>query len=314
MTFESRILGGLFGLVVGDALGVPVQFVPRAEVRGNPVTGMDRAGPGDRPPGTWSDDSSMALATAVSLAESGWDPRDIMERFKRWYLHGAYTPHGKAWDIGGATRRALERYASGVPVELAGGHDERDNGNGALMRVLPVALYHAADPPEVVVERARVASALTHAHVRSQLCCAIHCLVVHGILEGAGIRDALSLATAAIDPLVPAGERAILGPILSGEILDWPEDDIESSGYVIHTLGAALWCCARHKDYRGAVLEAVNLGGDADTTGAVAGGLAGVLHGADAIPAEWIQGLERPNVVWHLAHRFAEAVPVPPRL
>lgn len=287
---------------------MPVQFQPRAEVRANPVTGMDREGPGDRPPGTWSDDSSMALATAVSLAESGWEPRDIMERFGRWYRGGETTPHGKAWDVGGATRRALERYTGGVLVELAGGREEMDNGNGSLMRILPVALYHGADSAEVVVERARVASALTHAHIRSQLCCALHCLVVRGVLQGAGIRDALSAAVAEIEPLVPKAERKILKPILSGRILDAREDDVESSGYVVHTLGAALWCCARHKDYRGAVLEAVNLGGDADTTGAVAGGLAGVLYGADAIPAEWMQELENPNVVWHIAHRFAEAV------
>lgn len=303
---ESRVLGGFYGLVVGDALGVPVQFWPREEVRKNPITGMDRAESRRRPPGYWSDDTSMALATASSLIDHGWNLQDLMERFARWLLHGEYTPEGEAWDVGGTTRRAIRRYAEGTPIARAGGREERDNGNGSLMRILPVALWHAACSPEVMIARAREASALTHAHVRAELCCAIYCLVVREAMRGANVRAALAAAAGAIDSQIPRAERKILKPILSGAILDYDEDDIESTGYVVHTLGAALWSCARHAEYRSAVLEAVNLGDDADTTGAVAGGLAGVMYGESAIPGEWIQALESPNVVWHLAHRFAE--------
>ena len=303
---ESRIAGGILGLVVGDALGVPVQFLPREVVRANPITGMDRAESPGRPPGTWSDDSSMALATIASLIDVGWDPRDVMDRFARWFFHGDHTPHGEAWDVGGTTQRAIERFAEGMPINEVGGREEHDNGNGSLMRILPVALWHAQDPHRVIVERAREASALTHAHPRTELCCAIYSLVVHAIMQGAGIRKALGAASRLIEPIVPRGEREVLKRLLSGAILDARGRDVESSGYVVHTLEAALWCCARHADYRSIVLEAVNLGDDADTTGAVAGGLAGVLYGEGAVPQEWVQALEQPNVVWHMAHRFAD--------
>lgn len=301
-------MGGILGLVVGDALGVPVQFQPREMVRANPITGMDRAESPGRPPGTWSDDSSMVLATVASLIDVGWNPRDVMDRFARWLFRGEHTPHGEAWDVGGTTRSAITRYAEDVPIENAGGRDEHDNGNGSLMRILPVALWHAQDSHSDIIERARQASALTHAHPRAELSCAIYSLVVHAIMLGAGIRKALAAATASIEPIVPRGERKVLKRVLSGAILDARESDIESSGYVVHTLEAALWCCARHEDYRSIVLEAVNLGDDADTTGAVAGGLAGVMYGEGGIPQEWVQALEKPNVVWHMAHRFAEAV------
>lgn len=304
---EERIVGGIFGLVVGDALGVPAQFRSREEVRANPITGMDRAESPAHGPGYWSDDSSMALATASSLIDGGWNPADLMHRFARWLLHGEYTPEGEAWDVGGTTRRAIMRYVEGTPIGQAGGREEDDNGNGSLMRILPVALWHARESPAVMITRATSASALTHAHVRCQLCCAIYCLVVQEAMRGAGVRQALAKAARTIEPLVPGTERKILKPILSGEVFEYDEGDVQSSGYVVHTLEASLWCCARHEEYRSTVLEAVNLGDDADTTGAVAGGLAGVLYGEKAVPGEWIDALESPNVIWHLAHRFAEA-------
>ncbi len=298
------LAGGLFGLVVGDALGVPVQFWPRARVRADPVDGL-RPGPGALPPGTWSDDSSMALALADSLARAGWDLEDQMARFGRWLLEGEYTPHGEAWDIGGTTRRAIFRYAAGDPIETTGDRLESQNGNGSLMRLLPASIWLAADPADVAIERAMAHSGLTHANVRARLCCAYHALLVRGLLAGEPLRPAMAAASDALEPHVPDEERSELAPILTGEILDREDADVESSGYVVHTLGAALWCLARHDDYGPAVLEAVNLGGDADTTAAVTGGLAGLIHGFHRIPDDWVRGLQRLDVVGGFLEAFA---------
>ncbi len=243
-----------------------------------------------------------------------------MERFRRWLLEGEMTPRGEAWGMGGATVRAILRYAAvrRAAEELPtggrdesfpayGGRGEWDNGNGSLMRILPLGLWLAGRDAGEVIDRAGEVSALPHAHVRACLCCAYHCLLVKGILAGRTLPEAMDRAAAALEPRVPDPERPILAPILSGAILEAGEDAIESSGYVVHTLAASLWCCARGGDYRDAVLRAVNLGVDADTTGAVAGGLAGVLHGGGAIPPEWIEALQAGERVREVAGGFAEA-------
>ncbi|MDX1661868.1 MAG: ADP-ribosylglycohydrolase family protein [Gemmatimonadota bacterium] len=302
----ARITGGLFGLVVGDALGVPVQFQPRERVRADPVEGMDRSFR-HHPPGTWSDDSSMALALADSLAENGWDLADQMERFRSWLLHGDYTPHGESWDIGRTTRDSITRYDRGVPIAETGDRDESRNGNGSLMRLLPASIWLAGEEPRVAVERAMRHSEMTHGHIRARLCCAYHALLVRELLGGAALRAAMEAASETLRPSVPEAEREVLAPILTGEILDRAESDVESSGYVVHTLEASLWCLDRHDDYRSATLAAVNLGGDADTTGAVTGGLAGVTYGMPAVPTPWIQRLESPDRVWTIVRKFESA-------
>lgn len=308
MNSTERILGGLLGLVVGDALGVPVQFQTREAVKADPVTGMDRSFR-QYPAGTWSDDSSMALALADSLAEKGWDRADQMERFSSWIFHGEYTPHGVSWDIGGTTHRSLLRYDRGIPLSETGDRDESQNGNGSLMRFLPAAIWLVREESDAAIKRAMDHSALTHAHVRARLCCAYHALLVRAILlEDATLPDAMAYASETLWPRVPESEHEVLSPILTGAIVERDEDEVESSGYVVHTLGASLWCCARNDDYRSAVLAAVNLGGDADTTGAVTGGVAGVIHGLAAIPAEWLDALESVDRVRSIARRFESEV------
>jgi ADP-ribosylglycohydrolase len=306
LTLGERILGGILGLIVGDALGVPVQFWSREEVRRAPVTGMDRQA-GHMPPGTWSDDSSLALSTATSLAERGYDPTDMMERFRRWFMDGEMTPHGRAWDIGGTTGESIRRFIAGSALEESGGNGEWDNGNGSLMRILPLALWAADRDDDDVIAKASEVSALTHGHPRARLACAYYSLVAKRVLHGEGLRPAMRAASTVIRPHVPPEEELDFEPIFSGEILERDEKGINASGYVIDTLGASLWCCAREGDYRSTVLAAVNLGDDADTTGAVAGGLAGVMHGIGAVPQEWVEGLERKDLVLEMAERFLQS-------
>lgn len=296
--------------MVGDALGVPVEFRSRLVLRQDPVTSMREFGSHMQPAGTWSDDSSMMLVTTESLL-TGFAPTEIMAGFRRWVFEGLWTPRGTVFDIGATTREAIFRFDAGRPPTEWGGATERSNGNGGLMRLLPVALHGRHLPPKELARRAAVTSALTHAHPRSRLCCALFALVVAAVLRGVELRGALAEAAAWVGPRVPDDEREILADLLSGAVFDRSEADVKSGGYVVHTLEAALWCCARAEGFQDAVLAAVNLGGDTDTTGAVAGGLAGVLFGRSAIPEAWVRALARGDEVEELATRFAAVVSTP---
>lgn len=318
---RSRALGSLLGLAVGDALGVPVEFQPRAALKKRPVVDMIGHGSHNQPAGTWSDDSSMAFCVAESLLESGspapfaFDPEDMAERFRRWLFENHWTPHGRVFDAGIATREALFSFAGGQrPATSCGGADERSNGNGSLMRLAPFGVWLAASTgeapatPERVVELAGEFSAITHRHPRSQLCCAYACFFVYGLIDGISVRDAAARATSALDPMVPASERPHMARLLDLSILDAPEETVSGSGYVVHSLEAALWCLEQGGSWSDIALRAVNLGDDTDTTGAIAGAFAGVMLGAEAIPRRWIDALARRDDVMSLAEAFADRV------
>ncbi len=290
---------------MGDALGVPVEFRSREDRRRDPVVGMRGFGTHMQPAGTWSDDTSMTLVTAECLLD-GYHPTRIMDGFRRWVFENHWTPRGTVFDIGGTTREAIFRYHAGKGQEDWGGRTENSNGNGSLMRILPVALATLDLDVEAAADRAAEVSALTHAHLRSRWCSAYYCLVVRGILSGRGLRAAAAEAAKALRAQVPASEERILGDLTTGAVFDRREPEVKSSGYVVHTLEAALWCCDRYPTYREAVLAAVNLGQDTDTTGAVAGGLAGVLHGRRGIPEEWTSAIARLPEVLDLVGRFSE--------
>jgi ADP-ribosylglycohydrolase len=308
MKLEERMLGGLLGLVIGDALGVPVEFRSRAKLGRNPVTGMRGHGTHNQPPGTWSDDSSMALCTAESLIEKGYDPLDMMVRFERWLHQGYLTPHGEVFDHGAATRAAIDRFSQGLPRSDWGCTGEHENGNGSLMRMLPLSLYVAERDPEIVVKRSQEVSALTHAHPRSKICCAYYSLLVRELLHGEGLVQAMKSASSNLTPYLPEEEEETMERLLSEEILQDPEEKIRGSGYVLHCLEASVWCCHQEHTYEESVLRAVNLGEDTDTTGAVTGALAGLIHGVEAIPPEWLEALVQRDHVQELCERLVERV------
>jgi ADP-ribosyl-[dinitrogen reductase] hydrolase len=305
---RERILGGLWGSLVGDALGVPVEFMSRPDVQRNPVADMRGFGTHRQPPGTWSDDSSMLLCTVESLCECGFSPGDLAARFLRWGREGYWTPHGDVFDIGIATSQALNRIAAGRPPLECGGVGDYDNGNGSLMRILPICLYFAGADAASLAGNVEDASAITHAHRRSQMACFFHALLVRRLLAGAAPHEALSstqkeFATHYAAPW--SDELVAFSNALDPALPDFPEAEIRSGGYVMDTLTAAIWCLLTTGNFRECVLKAVNLGGDTDTTGCVAGGLAGILYGQNAIEPGWIAALARKDEVAHLLERFA---------
>jgi ADP-ribosylglycohydrolase/O-acetyl-ADP-ribose deacetylase (regulator of RNase III) len=304
---RERIVGCVLGLVVGDAVGVPAEFKSRGQLGRAPVTDMTGHGSHDQPAGTWSDDSSLALATAESLL-SGYDPRDMMRRFHAWLTTGYMTPHGVVFDVGIATRAAIARYATGEPPAAWGGRDERDNGNGSLMRIAPLSCAVHRLPVAELVARAQEVSALTHAHPRSTLCCAYLSLLLRGLLDGAALAEAAAAASADLRPHVPDAEAGHLRRVLDGSVLRADRGEVDGSGYVLHCLEASLWAAARGDDYRAAVLLAVNLGDDTDTTAAVTGAICGAMYGLRGVPPAWLAGLARGDMVRSLAEQLADRV------
>ena len=310
----------LLGLSVGDALGVPVEFQSRESLKRNPVTDMTGYGTYNQPPGTWSDDSSMAFCLAESLCE-GYNPKDIADRFVRWYDKAYWTPHGEVFDVGIATRKAIQRMKEGVEPLLAGGNTEYDNGNGSLMRIMPLLVLTQSSTPEDARRYTEEVSSITHRHPRSVLACH-YLLMLASHLTTTGIREALRQTRADISELLqskPAliAEKSHFSKAMPDRekqpeefdnpydfIRQIPENEIQSSGYVVHTLEASLWCLATTDNYRDAVLKAVNLGEDTDTTAAVTGALAGIVYGYETIPAEWVNQLARKNDIIDLAERL----------
>lgn len=275
----DRARGALLGLAVGDALGTTLEFSRRDSLPRQ--TEMTGGGPFRLPAGHWTDDTAMALALAESLAaHRGLDERDLMDRFTAWWRRGEYIPAGRCFDIGGTTRDALARYGrTGDPV--AGDPSPHAAGNGSLMRLSPAAL--AARSRDEAEALARRQSATTHAAPECLDACAFFAGLLWDALHGAD-RDAL------LAPRDWPGEAAV-ARIAAGDWRDRPREAIRSSGYVIHTLEAALWCVHRAEGFEEAVVEAVNLADDADTVGAVTGQLAGALWGLSGIPARWLDRL-----------------------
>jgi len=308
LTLSERIVGSVLGLAVGDAVGVPVEFKNREELAQAPVTDMTGHGTYDQPPGTWSDDSSLALATADSLIENGYDPPDMMRRFHAWLTTAYMSPHGEVFDVGIATRGAIARYAHGQPREAWGGRGERDNGNGSLMRIAPLSCAVHRLATATVVARSVEVSALTHAHPRSTMCCAYFSLLMRGLLDGQPLLAAMLEASGELRAYVPAEELGALKRVLDGSIVQARRDEVQGSGYVVHCLEASLWAAHRAADYREAVLLAVNLGDDTDTTAAVTGAICGAIYGVRGIPSRWVAGLARVEMVRGLGERLAARV------
>jgi ADP-ribosylglycohydrolase len=306
---RDRVVGGILGLAVGDALGVPVEFRSREWLRQRPVRGMEGFGSHNQPPGTWSDDTSLALCSAESLL-GGFDIEDTGRRFVRWLYEAHWTAYGDVFDYGTTTARAISKMRSGTPAAQAGCTEEDSNGNGSLMRILPHALYSSAAPEEQMLGALQSVSAITHAHPVSLIACGIYGLIVRRLLRGArpakSYEDACEAALSAYEGTQMSRHLRPFGRFLSGTLDDLQEADIRSSGFVVDTLEASVWSILTTSCYKDAVLRAVNLGHDTDTTAAVAGGLAGVYYGSASIPAEWLEALARRRDIERLAEGFAE--------
>ena len=334
---EDRIRAVTLGHAVADALGVPVEFMSRRELDLMPLTDMVGYGTYPVPAGSWSDDTSMALATIDALNRGGLDYKAIMDNFVAWAERAEFTPTGSVFDIGGTCSAAINNYIHGKEPTACGLFGEHTNGNGSLMRIYPVSLYlYYKGNCRRRLKRIHEASSLTHAHERSRIACGIYSLVLWELLDDPckgsvtrgleracryyarycgwdfpvlGEEDAPRRSRArrvnAMDGML--FERSLLRQIATDPYAV-ARDKIGSSGYVLDTREAALWCLLTTDSYKECVLKAVNLGEDTDTTAAVAGALAGALYGLGGIPAEWIGRLGRLELIEDICRCFADSL------
>ncbi len=308
----DKILAGLLGVCVGDALGVPVEFCSRDSLAHAPVAEMRGYGTWNQPPGTWSDDSSLTLCLAECLCD-GFDLQAIARSFCRWYAEGHWTAWGEAFDVGNTTAKAIHRLQKGFAPTESGGTQERDNGNGSLMRILPMAFWGARLDFPTLLDRVHQVSAITHAHPRAKMACGIYISVALSLLQGNTVLEAYHLGTTNARAFYTQDNRFAMelshfDRLLGGDLAAEPESAIASDGYVVHTLEAALWCLLNSDAYDETVLRAVNLGGDTDTTAAVAGGLAGIYFGESAIPGNWVNAIARKDDIVALSRRLSVAL------
>lgn len=308
--YTSQIKSVLFGVAVGDALGVPVEFKTRETIRKNPVTDMMGYGTYNLPAGTFSDDSSLTFCLAEALTKK-FDLNTIGENFVKWCYDNYWTPKGNVFDIGIATQQAIDRLAKGEQPDLAGGFDISSNGNGSLMRISPLLFYLLDKPIKERYEITKQVSSITHGHVRSVIACFYYLEFARQLLAQKNKFEIYkNLQTEVANHLtllsINATEVALFDRLLKQEIHELTEEYIFSSGYVLHTLEASIWCLLTTDNYKEAVLKAVNLGEDTDTTAAVTGGLAGLLYGLDGIPSHWINQIARNDEIEDLAERLGD--------
>lgn len=317
----------ILGLALGDALGVPAEFMSRNKLKRKPITEMIGGGAHGQEPGTWSDDTSMTLATMKSISEChciNYD--DIMLRFIDWLKKGKYTATGVTFDCGTTVQRAIQEYIKNKDIEKCGRDKVTDNGNGSLMRIAPISLY-VIDGLEVkngvnveldmnIVNKVRKASGITHAHEISQDACLIYTFLLWFMIN--------------IGPRSEQNKSFIhclnltLGYLTHYNLIDLSkfnlledakylcmratEDEIKSSSYVVDTLEASIWCLANSNSFSEAVIKAVNLGDDSDTVGAVVGSLAAPLFGLDNKGKEWLTVLKKVDYIENLCNTFSETL------
>jgi len=300
----ERLEGGMIGLLVGDALGVPYEFKKPTELPA--WEHLEMAPPkgfycnhSNVSPGTWSDDGSQALCFFASLRECGGvDLEDLGQRLIAW-MHGGYMAvDSRPFDVGLQTCQALTNFKAGVSPEQSGMRKERSNGNGSLMRVLPLALLWDGDD-ESLVNAAHKQSMITHGHPRSQICCALYCLWARRELEG--LDHTWELAVARLREIY--GEDTEYRNELDENICPDDEYPEMGQGYVVSCLHTARVAC-RENDYEAIVKRAISFGNDTDTTACVAGGIAGIRHGIQGIPERWWKTLRGKEIVVPLIQRW----------
>ena len=299
MTRAKRMTGALLGLAVGDAVGTTVEFKPRGTF--TPVTDMVGGGPFRLPAGAWTDDTSLALCLATSLHEcGGFDADDQMQRYVRWWQEGYLSSIGRCFDIGSTTSGALSRYVrTGDP--FSGSADDRGAGNGSIMRLAPVPIRFShcfPDDIERLAEIAAESSIPTHASPQCLSACRYMTIILAGLMHGHDRNDVLApdwepmQRLKAFAPLHPEVDA-----VASGSFRKLEPPVIKGSGYVVKSLEAALWAFHNAQSFEEAVLKSVNLGDDADTTGAVCGQFSGAYWGESRIPSKWLSGLAKREMI-----------------
>ena len=305
-----KYLDGLMGFVVGDAMGVPVEFKNREELLKKPVTKMIGNGTHNQPEGTWSDDTSMMIATIDSInAKNGIDYEDIALKFAAFKNHAQYTPYHEVFDIGNTCARAIDKFEENHDDPTTCGlTDIYSNGNGSLMRILPIAYYaierHLKD--NEVLDLVRNISSITHAHEISIMGCYIYTRFAMFLLNGKDKYSAYSMTKCVDYTMISEDTQKYYERLLKEDISKLKINDIKSTGFVVDSLEACIWLLLQSDNYKDAIIGAINLGDDTDTIAALTGGLAGIVYGYDFIPKEWLEKIARIEYLEDIFEEFSE--------
>lgn len=324
MDIYDVVKNTLYGVAIGDAAGCPVQFFKREDVKRFNITDMIGHGTYDKPAGTWTDDTSMTLCLAASLAETlscggEIDYADIMRRFEKWLYENEYTTEDRAFDMGRTCLKAIFSFSKGKPALECGGDGINENGNGSLMRISPIVfclqkkfgsdLLKDEKKTDEAFSVIQNVSRLTHAHPIALLGCTIYCTFLLEVLNGtkkSDLREKVKVIFESYLSHHPEFEDASThwNRLFSPDFTDLPEEEIKSTGYVVDTLEAALWSFFTTENYKGCILKGVNLGHDTDTVCAVAGGLAGLYYGE--FPPGWVEKLRGKEMIDGIAEKLAK--------
>lgn len=313
----NPVVDALLGVVVGDALGVPFEFKRRADIDKSEINTMKAYGTYSQEAGTWSDDSSLTLCLAESLI-NGYDLKDMATKFIAWKEESYWTARGNVFDIGWTTSKSITRlkgilrdkkYDDLEFLKYSG--DEQDNGNGSLMRIIPLLFFIKGKSIEEQFEIIRNVSALTHRHIRAAMCCLIYLRMGEHILIGKNKEDAYAEVRSEIMSFwekidFAESEQQLFSRLIQSDIREVALLDLRSGGYVMESIEASIWCFLQFDNYEDTVVEAVYLGHDTDTTAAITGGLAGLYYGADNIPEHWIIAIARMEDIIDLGNRLHE--------
>ena len=314
---SNKVVDALLGVALGDAVGVPYEFTSREELQANPATEMIGHGTYNQPKGTWSDDSSLTFCLAESLI-GGYDLKDISEKFIKWVDKAYWTAHNQVFDIGITTSIAISRLRElideGNLDELIRQKDygnDWDNGNGSLMRIIPLLFHIKGKPIKEQFEIVWEVSALTHRHIRAAMSCMIYLNLAEKLLEGKDKVNAYKEMRVEIAELwdaidFPEKERKHFDKLIHNDIRDTPIDDLKTGGYVIEVLESSIWFFLNKDSYKDTILSIINLGHDTDTSAAIAGGLAGLYYGREGMPEEWVASIARLDDIVELANKLNE--------
>jgi ADP-ribosylglycohydrolase len=312
---SNKVIDVLLGVAIGDAIGVPYEFSSREKMESNPAKGMIGYGTYNQPKGTWSDDSSLTFCLAESLIK-GYDLKEISEGFIKWKNEAYWSARGNVFDIGMTTSKAISRLETIIEDndldELKRQKyygDEYDNGNGSLMRIMPLLFFIKGKPINEQFEIIWEISALTHRHIRAAMSCMIYLKLAEKLLNGKGKVAAYSEMKIEIlnfwdEMEFSEREREHFKKIIQNDIRETKIEDLKSGGYVIEVLESSIWFFLNKESYEETILSIINIGHDTDTSAAIAGGLAGIYYGQKGIPEYWIASIARMEDIMELGERL----------
>lgn len=306
---NNSIINSLYGFIVGDAFGVPFEFETRENMKNINIGEMIGFKKHNKPAGTWSDDTSMTLATIDSINDTlDINYEDLMVRYCSWLLNNNYTSDGKVFDVGITTNKAIKLYVNtNLEATKCGSLGLKENGNGSLMRMMPVCFYliHSNYGEDEIVNIINNFSSMTHAHEISRLGCFIYYYYMKNILMGHDKETAYQkMCSFDYSKYYSLNSIDYYKRLLSKKIKDEKKEKIQSSGFIVDTIEAVIWTILNTENFKSSIIESVNLGGDTDTIGAITGSIAGILYGYENIPVEWIEKIPKKEYLNSLISKF----------